>query len=109
MKDSIQLQEEAKTSEEFAKKVDDQQLSDVTGGGDGWWGRDEAPDGHDIGCWTDFSYYQTADDYCANANGRHEYSEKVGGIQNDFLKKTPYQVYKCKYCSKEIRHYISED
>ena len=109
MKDSIQLQEEAKTSEKSVKKVDDQQLSDVTGGGDGWWGRDEAPDGHDIGCWTDFSYYQTADDYCAKANGRHEYSEKVGGIQNDYQKSLIYQVYRCKYCSKEIRHYISED
>ncbi len=109
MKDSKQLQEEAKTSEEFVKKVDDQQLSDVTGGGDGWWGRDEAPDGHDIGCWSDFSYYQTADDYCAAGNGRHIFSEKVGGIENDYLKKLPYQVYKCKYCSKTYRQYISED
>lgn len=108
MKDSTQLQEEAKTTEEL-KKVDDQQLSDVTGGGDGWFGREEAPDGHDIGCWTDLTYYMTADDYCPNANGRHEYSEKVGGIENDYIKKLPYQDYRCKYCSKIYRQYISED
>ena len=109
MKDSKQLQEEAKTSEEFAKKIDDQQLSDVTGGGDGWWGRDEAPDGHDIGCWSDFSYYQTADDYCAAGNGRHEFSVKVGGRENDYKLSRVYQLWKCKNCSKTYRQYISED
>ena len=74
MSDLKQFQEEEKTNKKHTKMVDDEQLSDVSGGGDGWFGRDEAPDGHDIGCWSHMSWYPNADDYCPSLNGFHDYN-----------------------------------
>ena len=90
-------------------KLDDEELDDVAGGGKGWFGRDEAPDGHDIGCFFSYSYYSTADDYCPPNNGHHSYSEKVGGIEYDRQLQYAYQTYRCSKCSRTIRSYISDD
>ena len=53
-------------------KLDEETLSDVSGGT--FWLGDDAPDGHEIGCFLSFTYYGFADEYCYAMNGRHDFS-----------------------------------
>ncbi len=78
------------------KKIENEEaLADVAGGGDGWFGRDEAPDGHDIGCWSKMSWYPEADDYCPVLNGFHDYNTGRIEFAKDEMKRNCIRRY-CK-------------
>ena len=64
-------------AEKETKKIDIEDLADVSGGdGNGWFGRDEAPDGHDIGCITGL-WYDCARAYCPVHGGKHQFTGRT--------------------------------
>ena len=81
-------------------KLDEEELDDVAGGAFGF--GPKAPDGHEIGCIFNFSYYVSASSYCPqNQDNGHDY---------DFIGLDPqdedYELYKCKHCGHESFKFI---
>ncbi len=63
--------------------ISDDELDNVAGGGCWFGAKDEAPDGHDIGCRTSISWYDSWDEY----NYKHNICKYCGGKlgkENDF-------------------------
>ena len=81
-------------------KLDEEELDDVAGGVFGF--GDDAPDGHEIGCIFNFSYYVSASSYCPqNPDNGHDY-EFIGLDPQD----EDYELYKCKHCGHESFEFI---
>jgi hypothetical protein len=55
------------------KTENEEDLANVAGGGDGWFGRDGASDKNDIGGWSEMSWHSMDDDYCLTLKGYHDY------------------------------------
>ncbi len=81
-------------------KLDEEELDNVAGGIFGF--GEEAPDGHEIGCFANFSYYISASSYCPqNPDNGHDY-EFIGLDPQD----EDYELYKCKHCGHEGFEFI---
>ena len=81
-------------------KLDEEELDDVAGGVFGF--GDDAPDGHEIGCFANFSYYLSKDSFCPKRwHDGHEYSFWNNDPQDD-----DYEIYKCKLCGKETFRFV---
>ena len=88
-----------------SRQKDDRKLSvdelDAVSGGVFWLG-DDAPDGHELGCWSywyenwDDFYVENMYEYCYGAQGRrHEF----GGVETVMWGDEPRKARICKHCN----------